>query len=107
MGDQPVARLIPAHRTTQTQNNRTHTSIPQMGFEPTIPVFERAKTIHALDRATNVVGNLYHCITKLCKTQTELIRNRVNSNVHGTGQGGARRRRPKLGGGQAYDRSAD
>jgi hypothetical protein len=25
--------------------------MPQVGLEPTIPVFERAKTIYALDRA--------------------------------------------------------
>jgi hypothetical protein len=25
-------------------------------FEPTIPVFELAKTVHALDRAATVVG---------------------------------------------------
>jgi hypothetical protein len=25
--------------------------MPQAGFDPTIPVFERAKTVHALDRA--------------------------------------------------------
>jgi hypothetical protein len=25
--------------------------MPQVGIEPTIPVFERAKTVHALDRA--------------------------------------------------------
>jgi hypothetical protein len=25
-------------------------------FEPTIPVFERAKTVHALDRAAPVIG---------------------------------------------------
>jgi hypothetical protein len=29
-----------------------------VGFEPTIPVFERAKTIHVLDRATSVVGEM-------------------------------------------------
>jgi hypothetical protein len=28
----------------------------QVGFEPTIPVFEGTKTIHALDRAANVIG---------------------------------------------------
>jgi hypothetical protein len=28
----------------------------QMGFEPTILAFERAKTVHALDRAATVVG---------------------------------------------------
>jgi hypothetical protein len=27
-----------------------------VGFEPTIPAFERAKTVHALDRAAIVVG---------------------------------------------------
>jgi hypothetical protein len=26
-----------------------------MGFEPTIPVFERAKAVHALDRAATVI----------------------------------------------------
>jgi hypothetical protein len=41
-----------AHRTPQTQYNRTQTSMPQVGFEPTIQVFERAKTVHVLDRAT-------------------------------------------------------
>jgi hypothetical protein len=28
--------------------------MPQVGFEPTIPVFERAKTVHALDCAVEV-----------------------------------------------------
>jgi hypothetical protein len=27
-----------------------------VGFEPTIPAFERAKTVHALDRAAIVIG---------------------------------------------------
>jgi hypothetical protein len=30
--------------------------MPRMGFEPTIPVFERPKTVHALDRAATVIG---------------------------------------------------
>jgi hypothetical protein len=30
-GDQPVARPIPAHRTTQTQNKHTHTSVIRVG----------------------------------------------------------------------------
>jgi hypothetical protein len=47
-GDRPVARLLPTHRTTQTQNKRTQTSMPWVGFEPTIPAFERAKTVHGL-----------------------------------------------------------
>jgi hypothetical protein len=30
--------------------------MPQVGFEPTIQVFERAKTVHALDRAATGIG---------------------------------------------------
>jgi hypothetical protein len=55
-GDQPVARPLPTHRTAQTQNKGTQTSMPQVGFEPTIPVFGRAKTVRALERAANVIG---------------------------------------------------
>jgi hypothetical protein len=38
-------------RYLHTQNKRTQTSMPQAGFGPTIPVFEQAKTVHALARA--------------------------------------------------------
>jgi hypothetical protein len=31
--------------------------MPLAGFEPTMPVFERAKTFHALDRAATVTGD--------------------------------------------------
>jgi hypothetical protein len=31
--------------------------MPRVGFEHTIPVFERAKTVHALHRAVAVMGN--------------------------------------------------
>jgi hypothetical protein len=55
-GDQPVARPLFAHRTTQKQNKHTQTSISRVGFEPTIPVFELAKTVHALDRAATEIG---------------------------------------------------
>jgi hypothetical protein len=35
--------------------------MPRVGFEPTSPVFERAKTVHALERAATVVGRtLYY-----------------------------------------------
>jgi hypothetical protein len=53
---------------------------------------------------------VYDYITKLCRTQAEVILNHVNPNVHGIRQVEARQRdhkRLKLGGGQAYDRSAD
>jgi hypothetical protein len=63
-GVQPVARPLPTHRTTQTQNKRTQTSMPRVGFEPTIPVFERAKTVHALDGAATVIGICWDSILK-------------------------------------------
>jgi hypothetical protein len=49
-GDQPVARPLP------TQNKRTHTTMPSVRFEPTISVFEQAKTVHTSDRADTVIG---------------------------------------------------
>jgi hypothetical protein len=33
--------------------------MPQVGFEPKIPVFERAKTVDALDRAATVIGRFH------------------------------------------------
>jgi hypothetical protein len=33
--------------------------MPQVEFEPTIPAFERAKTVHALDGAATVIGHLF------------------------------------------------
>jgi hypothetical protein len=30
--------------------------MPGVGFEATIPMFERAQTVHALDRAATVIG---------------------------------------------------
>jgi hypothetical protein len=30
--------------------------MPRVGFEPTIPALERAKTAHDLDRAATVIG---------------------------------------------------
>jgi hypothetical protein len=64
--DQPVARPLPTHSTTQTQNKRTHTSMPWVGFEPAIPAFELVKTIHALDRAATMsrMHTLWHICSK-------------------------------------------
>jgi hypothetical protein len=56
-GNQPIARPLPAHWALQTQNKRTQKFMHLVGFEPTMPVFERAKTVHALDRASSVLGN--------------------------------------------------
>jgi hypothetical protein len=47
-GDQHEARPLPTHRTTQTQNKSSQTSMPRVGFEPTISVFERVKTSNSL-----------------------------------------------------------
>jgi hypothetical protein len=55
-GDQPVARPLPIHRTTQAQNKCTRTCMTRVGFEPTTPVFKREKTVHALDCAATVIG---------------------------------------------------
>jgi hypothetical protein len=55
-GDQPVARPLPIHRTTRTKDKRTQTFMPRVEFEPTIPVFERAKIVHALDSAATIIG---------------------------------------------------
>jgi hypothetical protein len=55
MGDQPISRSLPTRRTIRTQNKRTQTSMAFAGIEPTIPVFERAKTVHASDRAATVI----------------------------------------------------
>jgi hypothetical protein len=61
------------HRTTQTQNKSTHKH-PWLGvgFEPTIPAFEREKTVHALDSAATVIGPIWinisvfkHCTSKI------------------------------------------
>jgi hypothetical protein len=50
MEDQLVTSSLCAHRTAQTQNKRTQTSMPQVG------VFEQSKTVHALDRTETMIG---------------------------------------------------
>jgi hypothetical protein len=57
-GDQPVARPLPAYKVAQTQNKRKQTSMPKVEFEPTIPVFQRAKMVHTLDRAATAMGTI-------------------------------------------------
>jgi hypothetical protein len=53
--------------------------MPQVGFELTIPVFERAKTVHALDRAATVIGVARHRLINYISTQMELTREFVCS----------------------------
>jgi hypothetical protein len=64
--DQPVVRPLPIRRTAQTQNKRTQTSMPQVGLEPTMPAFDRAKAVHALDRAATVMGGNPRRSCKMC-----------------------------------------
>jgi hypothetical protein len=67
-GDQPVAMPLPANWTAH-KHKHTQTSMPWVGFQPTIPAFERAKTVHALDRKDTGIGyatitdyNKHECI---------------------------------------------
>jgi hypothetical protein len=53
---------------TKTQNKRTQTSMPWVGFEPTVPVFERAKTVHALDRSGTVIASSTYTLSKTSLT---------------------------------------
>jgi hypothetical protein len=39
--------------------------MPRVGFEPTIPVFEGAKTVHALDRAVTVIGFNFNLVLQI------------------------------------------
>jgi hypothetical protein len=50
--DQPFLKAA----TYTGQHKRGKTSMPGVGFEPTITVFQRAKTFHVLDRADAVIG---------------------------------------------------
>jgi hypothetical protein len=43
--------------------------MPRVRFEPTTPVLERWKTVHALDRATTVIGLYYYRDGHNCYSQ--------------------------------------
>jgi hypothetical protein len=50
------------HGTTQAQKKCGDTSTPGVKFKPTILVFDRAKTFHALDSAAAVIGSQNYVI---------------------------------------------
>jgi hypothetical protein len=54
---QSVLFLEGGSAATYTQNKGTQRSTSRVGFEPTTPVFYRAKTIHALDYEATVTAN--------------------------------------------------
>jgi hypothetical protein len=70
-GDQPVARPLRTHKTTQTEY-RTQTSMLWVWFEPTIPVCERAKTVHSLDHAATLIGTEDVTLKILLQSSTTL-----------------------------------
>jgi hypothetical protein len=39
--------------------------MPRVGLEPTTPVFQRAKTVHALDRADTVIDSVKRLNNKI------------------------------------------
>jgi hypothetical protein len=43
--------------------------MPEVGFEPTIPVYERAKTVHDLDRAATVIGFIISLLSEKLNDQ--------------------------------------
>jgi hypothetical protein len=69
------------HRTTQAQNKRRQTSMPWVGFEPMIPAFERAKTVHALDRTATVIQTSVCFIQMLLSVVLYQSMHRVHSDL--------------------------
>jgi hypothetical protein len=70
--------------------------------------FPRRTPVRELHKAFNIPF-IYDYITKLYWQQTEVKQNHENANIRNMGQGEAqhrKRKRIKLGGGQAYDRSS-
>jgi hypothetical protein len=68
-GISPAPRPLPTQDNTNTEKRR-HTSMPRAGFEPAIPMFERPKTVLALDREAIETGQI---LTTLPKTFTTLL----------------------------------
>jgi hypothetical protein len=52
--------------------------MPQVGFEPTIPMFERAKIVHALNRAVTVIGGKG---SRCRKFGTDILVSKINSSL--------------------------
>jgi hypothetical protein len=52
----------------------------RVGFETTIPVFERAKKVQASDRAATVIGILFKCMAFIINIRFTLtIKTKLNS----------------------------
>jgi hypothetical protein len=69
--------------TTQTQDKSQQISVPRVEFEPMIPVFQRTKAFHTLNRVANVcsclfiygsdimLGNI--CPSKICREENKTV----------------------------------
>jgi hypothetical protein len=51
-----LGRGISSSQCLYLYTHTIQTSMPWVGFEPTIPAFERGKTVHTLDRKATVIG---------------------------------------------------
>jgi hypothetical protein len=71
LGIGPVARPVSTHTTVQA-HIKSRQTMPLLGFEPTIPAFEKAKTVHALDRAATANGLSLIYIKIFCNGEWKL-----------------------------------
>jgi hypothetical protein len=75
------------HRGQHKHRINAHRHPPRVGFEPTIRVFERAKTVHALDYATTVIGIFNSgAIIFQCEPNTSMENISKLHNFHSTRQ---------------------
>jgi hypothetical protein len=54
--------------------------MPWVRFEPTMPAFERGKTVHALPRATTVMGNKQWWLVANLKTEDSILMSETDTN---------------------------
>jgi hypothetical protein len=73
MVDQPIARPLFTHRTTQTQHKHT-ISMPRVGFKTTILVFKWAKPVIALDREPTVINLSFSIPTQLYRYEAIMLK---------------------------------
>jgi hypothetical protein len=55
--------------------------MPWVGFETTIPAFEQAEIVHALDRAATVIGLINLGMQIHILKRTELLRMKMEWNI--------------------------
>jgi hypothetical protein len=62
LGRGSARRKVAAYTEKHKQNKCRETSMPRVGLQPTILVYERAKTFQAWDRAATVIGTSTSCV---------------------------------------------